>query len=87
MEIKAAVFDVDGILVDTEHLQMQSWVEVLKPLGKTLSKAQYLEYAGKSTDVIATLMKEDLGLDAPKEFLMQEKERIVYKNNVSIDVI
>ncbi|MFP4465537.1 MAG: HAD family hydrolase [Candidatus Goldiibacteriota bacterium] len=33
MEFKAAIFDVDGVIVDTAHIHHKSWREVLKKYG------------------------------------------------------
>lgn len=36
--IEGVIFDLDGVLVDTEGFQWQGWVEVLKPYGIDLNK-------------------------------------------------
>ena len=77
--IKAAVFDCDGVLVDTEGLQWQSWVEALKPFKVTVSKEQYLTYAGKRGDIIEDEIIRDYSLDVKKGSLLEEKETIVVR--------
>ena len=59
---EAAIFDVDGVLVDTEYFQWQGWVEVLKPLGKSISKEKYFNYAGKHGDIIETELLNEFNL-------------------------
>lgn len=78
--LKGAVFDVDGILVDTEGLQWRGWIKVLKPLGVTLSKEKYFDYAGKSVEVIAGELIKDYNLDVPEGFLIKGKERAVLES-------
>jgi beta-phosphoglucomutase-like phosphatase (HAD superfamily) len=87
MQIKAAVFDVDGILFDTETMQWEGWVEVLKPLGVSLSKEKYREYAGKRGDLIAKDIVRDFGLDVDSEKLAEEKKDIIEKWTGERDLI
>jgi len=44
--IRAVVFDLDGTLLRTEHIQWQGWNFALKRYGKRLSLRQYHSYAG-----------------------------------------
>lgn len=77
--LKAAIFDLDGVLLDTEGFQWQGWVEVLKPLGIMLSKKEYLNYAGKTGSDIEKEMIEGYGLDVPKGSLLKGKEKFLFK--------
>jgi len=79
MEIKAAVFDVDGLLLDTEGLQWRGWVEVLKQYGIGLSKEQYFDYAGKSSSVIESQLIERYKLDVRKGLLVEQKKDLIAK--------
>jgi HAD superfamily hydrolase (TIGR01509 family) len=38
------IFDLDGVLIDSEGLYYQAYSEVLKPYGVTVSRAEYEEY-------------------------------------------
>ena len=43
-----AIFDLDGTLVQSEHLHRQSWIEPLEELGITVDEDAYLrDFAGK----------------------------------------
>ncbi|MFW6059754.1 MAG: HAD family hydrolase [Phycisphaeraceae bacterium] len=45
--LKAIVFDFDGVLVDSEPLHFEAFLEVLRPLGVTFDYRQYLlEFIG-----------------------------------------
>ena len=41
--LSAVIFDFDGIIVDSEPLHFGAFNEVLEPLGKTISWADYCE--------------------------------------------
>ena len=58
--LKAVIFDFDGILADSEHVQVTKWNNVLKPYQIELSDAEYAQsYAGKpSGSVTPALLKE-----------------------------
>ncbi len=75
--IKGAVFDVDGILVDTEGLQWKGWINVLKPLGVELTKKKYFDYAGKGVDIVAPEIKKDFNLNVSINFLVKGKEKAI----------
>ncbi len=61
--LKAVFFDVDGTLLDTERFQFLGWVEVLKPYGVQLTKEEYTQYAGKSSEAIEKILRSKYGLD------------------------
>jgi len=71
--IKGVIFDLDGVLVDTEYLHWQGWVEALKPYGKTISQREYVHYAGKQGDIIEGELIKELQLPVGKNELLQRK--------------
>ncbi len=76
--LQGAVFDVDGVLVDTEYFQWQGWREVLKPYGKSLTKQQYFLYAGKRGDIIEAELIHDLNLKIDEKTLYLKKEELLF---------
>jgi HAD superfamily hydrolase (TIGR01509 family) len=76
-KLQGVVFDIDGILVDTEYLQWQGWVKVLKAYGKVFSKQEYYRYAGKRGDVIESELLEDFNLNIKEKMLLLKKEEIL----------
>jgi HAD superfamily hydrolase (TIGR01509 family) len=44
--IRAAIFDLDGLMVDSEPLGLQAWQRCLKPAGVSLTDAQYRHLIG-----------------------------------------
>ncbi len=45
----AAIFDMDGLLIDSERPIMAAWIDVARTLGIELSHSQYLQVVGLST--------------------------------------
>ncbi|MBL7160482.1 MAG: HAD family phosphatase [Candidatus Aenigmarchaeota archaeon] len=75
MIIRGVVFDVDGVLIDTEHYQWKGWVEPLKKYGKVLDKEAYIKsYAGKTGAVIDRELIEAMRLSLTPGTLLREKE-------------
>ena len=76
-QLKAAIFDMDGVIADTEPFQFNGWREVLKPLGIELTKKDYLDYAGDTGQYIEKKIIKKYRLKAEKGSLLREKERFL----------
>lgn len=64
---KGIIYDFDGIIADTEGLQMEKWNILLKPFGIQISLEEYIqEYCGKSSATeIPLLLKKRHGDKIP----------------------
>ncbi|MGE5223878.1 MAG: HAD family hydrolase [Omnitrophica WOR_2 bacterium] len=51
LEVKAVIFDLDGVLVNTEKIVYQAFQDILRPLGKALDE--------KDAEIIVGLDRED----------------------------
>lgn len=74
MVFKGIIFDLDGVLADTEYYQWQGWIEALKPFGIKISKEEYFNYAGKRGDIIEAELIKNYNLDIEKGSLLKQKE-------------
>ena len=76
-QIKGAVFDLDGTLVDTELLQFQAWKDVLAEQDIILEKPKWLYCVGKSPEAILTLFFDWYDLQGEfNDLLVQRSERV-----------
>ncbi|MCD6402385.1 HAD family phosphatase [bacterium] len=76
--LKAAIFDLDGVLINTEPYQWFGWIEVLKPYDAVLSKEEYISnYAGKSGIIIEEELLKKFSLSIEKGALLREKEKLL----------
>lgn len=59
--IKAAIFDMDGLLIDSERIIMQACIQAAAEVGITYSLAQYVELIGRAAPDSTRIMTEQLG--------------------------
>ncbi|MBI4175661.1 MAG: HAD family phosphatase [Candidatus Aenigmarchaeota archaeon] len=80
MQLKAAIFDIDGTLLDTEGLQYLSWLEVLKPFGVSFTEEEYADYVGKSTTLVERELVNRYGIGLKEEgSLAKPKKELVMR--------
>ena len=77
--IKGIIFDLDGILFDSEYYQWQGWVEPLREYGIELTKEMYFAYAGKNGKQIDEELVKDFNLNIPIGTLLGEKKKLIEK--------
>lgn len=74
----AVLFDMDGTLVDTEHLWLDAEIEVMGHLGSTWSDADQVVCLGGPLERVTAYMRERSGTDLPEaaigELLLQAME-------------
>lgn len=67
MRIEAVVFDMDGLMLDTEPLYKTAWQQALTELGHELDDASYLRFVGRSTEDCENDLARQLGAKFPLE--------------------
>lgn len=75
MPIQAVIFDMDGVLVDSEEYWWQSRVEFADKLGKHWSFDDQRTAMGRNTLEWAQVMQERLGTDIPLEEIIEQVRR------------
>lgn len=68
---QGVVFDVDGVLFDSERLMHQVWKEVGAEMGWPQPGEDYLEFVGNGRSIIFEKMLTLYGPDFPKEAFLQ----------------
>jgi HAD superfamily hydrolase (TIGR01509 family) len=61
MEFEAIIFDVDGLMFDTERIARDSWKQAMAEAGYELSDALYLTFIGHSLADITPALKAAFG--------------------------
>ncbi|MFW9832290.1 MAG: HAD family hydrolase, partial [Candidatus Thorarchaeota archaeon] len=81
--IEAVLFDVDGVVVESELLHMQTFNELLKPLGITISKKVWKSrfLGAGSAAIMSTLFKEHSIDEDPAPWI--ENRRRLYQQRVA----
>jgi HAD superfamily hydrolase (TIGR01509 family) len=73
---KGVIFDVDGVLFDTETIGVRVWREIGAKLDLPQPAQQYRDFVGRSRADILSLMYEKFGSDFPAEsFLAASSKR------------
>lgn len=68
-EIKAVIFDCDGVLVDTEYLKFLAWQQALASVDVDLSIEEYKVVAGHSSKKVHEMLQEMKSLAIPEEVI------------------
>lgn len=61
---KAAIFDMDGLLIDSERAISAAWIEGAKALGFQLEMADFLDVVGRAAQQSDAILIELLGSEA-----------------------
>ena len=69
------IFDCDGVLVDSEVMAHQTLLDVLAPLGFTMTLEQsYGVFAGRSLKDTLAVIERELGRPLPADILEQSRD-------------
>lgn len=69
--IKAAIFDMDGLLIDSERVIMQGCIQAAASIGITYTQAEYVELVGRIWSDSTRLMTQQLGSEENFQQVMQ----------------
>lgn len=73
--LEAVIFDMDGVLVDTEYTFLESKYEMLKEAGFHLDISYQYQFMGTTFDFMWQKMKEELNLPLSVEAYIHEMNR------------
>lgn len=69
--LKAAIFDMDGLLIDSERMIMQACIAAAKGIGITYTQAEYVELIGRAWPDSTRIMTKQLGSEESFQHVMQ----------------
>ncbi|HEY2809938.1 MAG TPA: HAD family phosphatase [Rhabdochlamydiaceae bacterium] len=75
--IRAIIFDCDGVLIDSEHAHFLSWHQAMRKYGWDFTLDEYYPYIGRSATENARLLAERMGLKCANA-LLEEKRTYYY---------
>lgn len=81
--INAVIFDMDGLLIDTEKHHLKCWRGAAKEMGYEMSLETSLELRSLAAEFAKTLLKEKYGQDFDYEKLHQIKRKL-FKERMEI---
>jgi beta-phosphoglucomutase len=81
MAIRAVIFDMDGVLIDSAAAHYQSWCRLAAELGRQVTPEQFSATFGRQNrDIIPLLFGEDL--DADRVVELGERKEALYRDLV-----
>lgn len=78
-KIKGIIFDLDGVLIDSEKYQSRGWVEALKDYGIFLTEKDILPFKGNSAEVIEEILAKKFSLKIKKGELQKKRDEEIIK--------
>ncbi len=78
MKIKGVIFDMDGLILDTERLYQKFWIEACENCGYNLSVTQALQLRSLDKNLARDLLKDFFGSNFSYEKV--HSERVVLMN-------
>lgn len=73
--MKAVIFDMDGVIIDSMPLHYQIEVEMLKEYGCKISEEEHIAFAGNTDYYIWSIFKEKFNLEPSLDELVQIKKQ------------
>lgn len=90
MALKAVLFDMDGVIVNSEPLHRKAYYQVFEDLGIDVPKGTYYSFSGASTRHIAEKLVEMFSLSQAPEFIIEAKRkyfRELFYNDTEFDLL
>ncbi|MCE7990122.1 MAG: HAD family phosphatase [Caldilinea sp. CFX5] len=78
LPISALLFDMDGLMIDTERMAQRAWQRAGAEFGFTLPDALYLQAVGRTAKATETLFRAGLGADFPFDAVYARKQHYLY---------
>lgn len=78
-KIKAVLFDMDGVIFDTEREYLKEWEVIFKKYGYKMKKEIYISVMGRGRKKVKEIFKEKFGEDLPIDKMYIEKDKMLKK--------
>ena len=88
--IRTVIFDMDGVIIDTEPIHHHAFFTEFAELGIPVSAAEYAGFLGKSTRNVFQALKERYHLAAEVEALVDRKRELfnqAFDEDASLDLL
>jgi len=76
--ITHVIYDLDGTLLDTEPLYVETTNAILARFGTALDPAMRARMIGRPTPVVARMLVDLVGIDMTPEAFVEERDRILH---------
>ena len=77
--VDAVIFDMDGVLIDSERISFKCFQEVFKEYKYKMDEKFYLSLIGRNVKSIKAIMEEEYGDDFPFDIIYRKKADLAYE--------
>lgn len=77
--IKAVIFDLDGVIVDSEHIHVEAEKQTMLKYDVRISSEELRKYTGSTAKFMFAELIEKYKLDTTVEEIFNEKEEVLFK--------
>lgn len=77
--IKAVIFDMDGVIFDTERIYLEDWTKVFEKYGYKMIKEVYISIMGTGRKNVKEVFRNEFGQDLPIEEMYIEKDALLFE--------
>ena len=78
-KINTVIFDMDGVIFDTERVYLETWTEVFEKYGYNMTREIYTSVMGIGRKNVMNTFKSIYGDDLPIDNMYKEKDEILYR--------
>lgn len=78
--IKAVIFDMDGVIFDTERVYLDTWTKVFDQYGYKMTKEVYTSVMGSGRDNVKRIFLKIYGDSLPIEEMYEKKDIMIKKS-------
>ena len=75
--MKAVIFDMDGLMIDSERATYQCYVKVLEKMGLTMSEDFYKTLLGKTLKTAYEIIYDEYGRDFPMDEVLADVHQLL----------
>jgi len=89
-KLQCVIFDMDGVIIDSEEIHKKAYYETFKSLGVDVSEALYKTLTGSSTINAFQKLVNHFNLDdIPEELVLQKRKRYVnyFENDPTLALV
>ena len=77
-KINTVIFDMDGVIFDTERIYLETWNDVFDKYGYKMTKEVYISVMGVGRKNVINTFKDIYGDDLPIDKMYKEKDQILF---------